>query len=585
MKSYSDIEENVAAFDGCAVCNVLIAFVYAMALLVMGGFIVISIIFTAVLRTPSLLLAKRFWKIYFSRIRATLLGWRQRMQDVQEKHELKSPISPDRKSDDVLSASAEQNGKVHKYTGACTQNPLHEVQPLSPHTESINLPAPVEFARHDAVMEQHQLQHDATNEVPNRRMLTDMLTVEIIRETGVAGRVTLMYVGLDRNIGGNIRRAHVDNEKLQVCFVDRIRLNVHQSDKVVRVRDDEFAVVIAGEKDISYFGLMAEALVAELKEPFDLDGQMESVSASIGIASYPVDADCADKLMRCSCQAMFAAREAGRNGFCFYLGEHSSGGNERLELERDLQHGLACGEFELYFQPKVNLLDGSLLGSEALLRWNSPQHGIVQPDQFIRIAEESGLILELGEWVLREACRTACNWNGPNRPLHKVAINVSVQQFQSGDFLKTLDHILVETGCSPEWIELEIAGSVLLAERGDVQETLEVFQALGISIAIDDFGMGNSDLSCLARFPINTLNIDKSFIPHLSDGCHQTEVVKAIITSARSLNLQVVAKGVETPAQAAVLQGYGCHIGQGFLYCKPIAKSDFELLPLPFALV
>jgi EAL domain-containing protein (putative c-di-GMP-specific phosphodiesterase class I) len=240
---------------------------------------------------------------------------------------------------------------------------------------------------------------------------------------------------------------------------------------------------------------------------------------------------------------------------------------------------------ELYYQPKVSLADGTLIGSEALLRWNHPQRGMVPPDTFISIAEDSGLIVKIGEWVLRDACRVACEWNAPGKPLHKVAINLSSRQFQSNDLVKTVRKALDETHCYPEWIELEITESLLLDEEGDVLETLELFREMGITIAIDDFGTGYSSLSYLARFPIDTLKIDRSFISKVSEGGHPPELVKAIISIAHSLKQKVVAEGVETVEQATILQAYGCQIAQGYLYSKPVPKAAFEALPREFKMV
>jgi EAL domain-containing protein (putative c-di-GMP-specific phosphodiesterase class I) len=252
-------------------------------------------------------------------------------------------------------------------------------------------------------------------------------------------------------------------------------------------------------------------------------------------------------------------------------------------VESELRRAIERDELELYYQPKIRLADGSLIGSEALLRWNHPQRGIVPPDQFIGIAEDSGLIIEVGQWVLHSACRMAREWNGAGKQLHKVAINLSARQFQSGDLVKIVGAVLEETGCDPEWIELEITESLLLEESGKVLEILEAFRAIGITIAIDDFGTGYSALSYLTRFPINTLKIDRSFIQTITSENYRAELVKSIISIGNSLHQIVVAEGVETVEQAKLLQSYGCQVAQGYLYSKPVTKSEFELLPQSFA--
>lgn len=430
---------------------------------------------------------------------------------------------------------------------------------------------------------QRQASYDALTDLPNRRMFIHRLREEIARANRQASNVSLLFIDLDRFKNVNDTLGHDSGDLLLVQAALRIRSCMRESDTVARLGGDEFVVVISDVADISVLGRVAKNIADKLSNPFEINGNTAYISASIGIASYPSDTDCSKKLVSFADQAMYAAKEAGRNGFQFYSEELSTRANERLALELDLRHGIAHGELELYYQPKIDLADGSLAGSEALLRWNHPQRGVVPPDKFIGIAEDTGLIVELGEWVLRAACRTASEWNSRGNPLHKLAINLSARQFQCGNLYKTVCGILEETRCHPEWIELEITESLLLEEGGDVLTTLENFQKMGITIAIDDFGTGYSALSYLARFPINTLKIDKSFTKHVVDNGYHAELVKAIISIAYSLNQQVVAEGVETHEQAAVLRMYGCHVAQGYLYSKPIKKSAFESLPLSFA--
>jgi diguanylate cyclase (GGDEF)-like protein len=433
-------------------------------------------------------------------------------------------------------------------------------------------------------MVQHQADFDTLTNLPNRRGLAVKLFEETASAKLVGGNVTLLHIGLDRFKQINETMGHEVGDLLLLRAAERIRKNIGAADTVARLCADEFVVVINGAASKPYLKLVAKQLVAEMGKPFELNVHTVCVSASIGLASYPSDTDNPEKLLNCAAQAMRASKAGGRNSFQFYSKEFSTSAHEKLLLERDLRDGIARGELELHYQPKVNFADDALIGSEALVRWNCPQRGTMQPDQFIAIAEDCGLIAEIGAWALREACRTASAWNGAGKPLHKVAINMSARQFQAGDLAQTVVNILEETGCCPEWIELEITESLLLDERGDALETLETFRALGISIAIDDFGTGYSALSYLARYPINTLKIDKSFTSQvLADGYH-AEVVKAIVSIAHSLNQQVVAEGVETSEQAAALRGYGCHIAQGFLYGKPLEKSVFERLPHSFEL-
>jgi EAL domain-containing protein (putative c-di-GMP-specific phosphodiesterase class I) len=313
-----------------------------------------------------------------------------------------------------------------------------------------------------------------------------------------------------------------------------------------------------------------------------LEGREVFVTASIGIAVYPDDGNNADDLVKHADSAMYLAKRSGRNDYRFYSKELTVQASERFAVETTLRRAVERKELELYFQPKINLADGALIGSEALVRWNHPKLGLVPPDQFIGIAEDSGLIVGIGEWVLREACHIAREWNAADMPLHRVAINLSARQFQSGDLAKTVNRILEETDCLPEWIELEITESMLLDEQGGVLETLNQLQTLGIAIAIDDFGTGYSSLSYLARYPINTLKIDRIFVTDIAVDPHRAELVKAIIAIARNLELTVVAEGVDTKEQAANLRQMGCHIAQGYLYSKPLPKATFQPLLTSF---
>jgi EAL domain-containing protein (putative c-di-GMP-specific phosphodiesterase class I) len=298
---------------------------------------------------------------------------------------------------------------------------------------------------------------------------------------------------------------------------------------------------------------------------------------------YPEDSGSADDLIKHADSAMYLAKRSGRNDFRFYSKELTILASERFALESELRRAVERNELELYFQPKVWLADGALIGSEALLRWNHPQRGMVLPDQFIDIAEDSSLIVEIGKWVLREACQTAREWNAPTMPLHKVAINLSARQFQSGDLVETVTRILQETNCWPEWIELEITESMLLDEHGEVLEILNQLQGMGVAIAIDDFGTGYSSLSYLARYPINTLKIDRLFVSSIADNTHRAELVGAIISIAHSLGQIVVAEGVDTAEQAMYLRERGCQIAQGYLYSRPMPRAAFSSLLISFS--
>lgn len=420
--------------------------------------------------------------------------------------------------------------------------------------------------------------YDPLTALPNRALFNDRLRQMITDASWHNQLAGVMMIDMDRFKTVNDTMGHAVGDKLLCETGARLSTCLRTYDTVARLGGDEFAVLLPNVRSGDDLGTIADKMRSVFDTPFLLEGKEVFISCSIGIALYPVDSIDADDLVKYADSAMYYAKHSGRNNFRFYANNLTESANERLTLESELRHALERNEFSLHFQPKVCLENGMMIGSEALLRWQRPQHGFLPPDKFIPIAEDSGLIVELGEWVLREACRIACEMNGAGRSLHKVAINLSARQFMSNDLVETVTRVLEETGCYPEWIELEITESLLLDEYGDVLDTLKAFRALGITIAIDDFGTGYSALSYLARFPINTLKIDRSFINTMTTDKYCAELVKAILSIASSLGQQVVAEGVETDEQALFLQTHNCEVAQGYLFSKPVPWE--ELLAL-----
>ncbi|HXU93414.1 MAG TPA: EAL domain-containing protein, partial [Gallionella sp.] len=432
--------------------------------------------------------------------------------------------------------------------------------------------------------QQRQLIHrmaffDSLTQLPNRALFIDRLH-QVLAESARHGRQSgVMMLDLDRFKEVNDTLGHPAGDRLLREVAARLSACVRGYDTVARLGGDEFAILVQEVRSGDDLGRVANKIQEAFKMPFALDGKEVFVGSSIGISLYPADSEDADDLLKQADSAMYFAKRSGRNTFRFYSRELTASANERLVLESELRRGLTGGELVLYFQPKVNLADGAVTGSEALLRWQHPKRGMVPPDKFISIAEDSGLIVDIGAWVLRTACRTACEWNVAGSSLHKVAVNLSARQFQSGALLDTVREVLRQTGCRPEWIELEITESLLLDEDGSVLGILDAFRDMGITIAIDDFGTGYSSLSYLARFPIDTLKIDRSFTSRLTGSGHHAELVKAIISIAHSLDQHVVAEGVETAEQAAMLRDFGCHTAQGYLFSKPVPQAEFGALP------
>jgi len=423
----------------------------------------------------------------------------------------------------------------------------------------------------------HQMAfYDSLTSLPNRALFNDRLRQMITDAAWHGQQAGLMMIDMDRFKAVNDTLGHPAGDELLRETAARLSTCVRAYDTVARLGGDEFAILLPEIRVGDDLGRIAGKILAVFERPFLLEGKEVFVSCSIGIALYPCDSLEADDLFKYADSAMYSAKRSGRNNFCFYSRDLTESAHERLVLESDLRRAIGREELELFYQPKVSLGDGALAGSEALLRWKHPERGMVPPDVFIDIAEDSGLIVEIGEWVLLEACRTACRWNGDGKPLHKVAINLSARQFQWGDLDGIVRRALQESGCRAEWIELEITESLLLDEAGGVLEVLNGFRAMGISIAIDDFGTGYSALSYLARFPIETLKIDRSFISCITTDEHRAELVKAILSIARCLGQLVVAEGVETEEQAAFLLAHGCQLAQGYLYGRPMPADVFS---------
>lgn len=429
----------------------------------------------------------------------------------------------------------------------------------------------------------HQMAfYDSLTALPNRALFNDRLRQMIVDASWHGQTAGVMMVDMDRFKEINDTMGHAVGDELLREAAARLSACVRAYDTVARLGGDEFAILLPEIRNSDDLGRIAGKLLGAFGERFLLDGKEVFVSCSIGIAVYPNDSTEADDLVKYADSAMYFAKRSGRNNFRFYSKDLTASAQDRLMLESELRHAVERNQLELHYQPKVLLQNGMMIGSEALLRWRHPRLGMVPPNRFIQIAEDTGLIIDLGKWVLREACRTASEWNTEGKPLHKIAINLSARQFQPQNLVMTVADILNETACRPEWIELEITESLLLDEDGKTLDTLSAFRAMGISIAIDDFGTGYSALSYLTRFPIDTLKIDKSFIHSVTTDNYHAELVRAILSIARSLGQEVVAEGVETVEQAAFLKANGCQVAQGFLYSKPLPKVEIASLPRRF---
>ena len=422
--------------------------------------------------------------------------------------------------------------------------------------------------------------HDPLTSASNRAAFSECLREVIAVPLQEAGpKVAVMMVDMDRFKDVNDTMGHAVGDEMLREAVKRLRACVRADDVVARFGGDEFAILVRDPQSHADVEGVAQRIIEQFNQCFVLDGSDVFVSCSIGIALYPTDSTIADDLIKYADSAMYLAKRSGRRDFRFYAKDLTLDAAARLGLESQLHRAIEFQEFELRYHPKVLLRDRTVIGSEALVRWNRPGVGLVTPDTFIALAEESGLIVDLGKWVLREACLSAVEWNTDGPSTHKVAVNLSARQFQSARFGSAVAGVLEETGCRPEWLEFEITESVLLEENEAVLATLGWFKKMGISIAIDDFGTGYSSLSYLARFPIDVLKIDRTFVQKVAMDRRHAELVKAILSIARVFGQQVVAEGVETREQADFLERNGCEVVQGFLYSKPLRKHEMALLP------
>ncbi|MBS4020530.1 MAG: EAL domain-containing protein [Dechloromonas sp.] len=421
--------------------------------------------------------------------------------------------------------------------------------------------------------------HDALTGLPNRTLLGERLNHCLEKAERHRGTLGLMILDIDHFKEVNDTHGHDLGDILLHESAERLRRLVRDYDTVARLGGDEFAIVLPNIREAADLGSISRKILAALAKPFQLGNQEAFITASIGIAVFPSDGRSAADLFQYADSALYDAKGRGRAGFRFYSTELTAKSKERAMLETALRRAEAADELEVFYQPKIDLANGCLVGAEALIRWRHPSLGLVQPDKFIGIAEDTGLIVNIGSWVLKQACLAAKRWNGSGGRQLKIAVNLSSRQFRDNDLVATVTSTLEASGCKPSWLEFEITESLLLDDNKEIGIALKAFREMGISIAIDDFGTGYSSLAYLKRFPINVLKIDRSFISDVMLDRDSTELVKGIITMAHSLRLELVAEGIETEEQECFLQAHGCHLGQGYRYGKPISGEAFERHP------
>lgn len=418
--------------------------------------------------------------------------------------------------------------------------------------------------------------HDTLTGLPNRVLVQDRFAHAKSRADREGTKLALLFLDLDGFKTINDSLGHGVGDALLRQIAERLGGCVRDSDTISRLGGDEFLVLLSDITSADDTGPVLLKLLERLHEPVRVEARELSTSVSVGVSIYPDDGHDFDTLLKKSDMAMYRAKDAGRNTYRYFDEQMNVEAVEQLALRSDLRHALERSEFVLHYQPQIELATGRVIGAEALVRWNHPERGMVMPMRFIPAAEESGLIIPLGAWVMHEACRQAAAWRRAGLPPLVMAVNLSAVQFRRGDVEQTVIAVLEAAGLPPEWLELELTESILIHESEGVLATVRRLKQQGVRFSIDDFGTGYSSLSYLKRFEIDKLKIDRSFVRDLAVDADDAAIVRAIIQMARSLGLATIAEGVETDEMLSRLRAFGCDEAQGYYFARPMPVQDFE---------
>lgn len=426
---------------------------------------------------------------------------------------------------------------------------------------------------------EHLAYHDSLTGLPNRSLLSRLLERSISRARRYDRQVAVLFLDLDGFKRINDTLGHEAGDQLLTDVADRLEATLRDSDTVARVGGDEFVVLLPEVDESAHARTVGRKLLETLREPFEILGQEFTVTTSVGVSLYPGHGGDEEELLKNADVAMYQAKEAGKNSLRVYSSEMSRSSRERLELENSLRHALANDEFELHYQPRRETTTSRITGMEALLRWRHPDLGLVEPMRFLPLAEEMGLIVPIGRWVLQTACAQNVEWQETGMPRLSMAVNLSAGQFFDEDLIDIIASALEESGMDPELLELEICESVLTRDPERTLPILENLKEMGVKLTIDNFGTGYSSLAVLRRFPLDTIKVDRSFIRDSGENRVNREVTDAIVAMGRTLSSSLVAQGVETAEQADYIRENACDQVQGFYYNRPMPPEDFtELL-------
>ena len=417
--------------------------------------------------------------------------------------------------------------------------------------------------------------HDHLTGLPNRFLAADHMQMAMARADRTAGKAALLFVDLDNFKAVNDSANHQLGDLLLTEVGERFRCAVRDTDTVSRQSSDEFLVVLSDLSQVDEAAMVAEKILRALDTPFQLNGRTLSITASIGIALYPDDGQSFETLLKNADSAMAHAKEIGRNVCHAFDPSLNVDSHEQFQIYNDLTQAVELNQFELYYQPQEDLATGQVVGAEALIRWHHPEQGLIPPGRFIPVAEERGLIIPMGEWVLQQACRQIAAWDLDGLENLVIAVNLSALQFKRGNLVETVDRAIRDAGISPARLELELTESILIKDVDNVLATVERLKDLGVQLSIDDFGTGYSSLSYLRRFKVDKLKIDQSFVRDLLHDPEDAIIVRTIIQMAKALNLRTIAEGVETEAIRQQLHLLDCHEAQGYHFARPMPAGAF----------
>jgi diguanylate cyclase (GGDEF)-like protein/PAS domain S-box-containing protein len=433
----------------------------------------------------------------------------------------------------------------------------------------------VSMARTMILEMSHMAQHDILTDLPNRSLLSDRLTQAISMARRNHHQLAVLFLDLDGFKRINDSLGHAIGDKLLQSVAERLTAGVRKSDTVSRQGGDEFVILLPEVAHAADAAVSAAKIIAELQNPIAIGEHSLRVTVSIGISTFPDNGEDAETLIKNADTAMYHAKELGRDNYKFFRPEMSLHTVDRQSLEGQLRYALERHELVLHYQPKVNLKTGAITGVEALVRWQHPERGLLFPAQFLTIAEDTGIIVAIGRWVLREACRQTREWLDSGLKAVPVAVNICSLEFRNEQFSEGVQLALKDTHLDPKYLELELTESVLMRHAESAAHSLEKLRVIGVRLAVDDFGTGYSSLSYLTRFPINALKLDQSFVHDIVSSKDDAIVVSAVISMGNSLKHRVIAEGVETIEQLAFLQEHGCEEGQGFYFSRPVAAPQF----------